>query len=275
MDMIAPDVSVATGGPRSSAVRAKWAMVLVALTTAAIGLTALTLLGGLGFVDRIGTVPVAEADAWERRLRALSGLYILAYIASGIAFLTWLSRVVDNVPALGGGTPSVSPAGAIGWWFVRIANLMKPCQMGADVWRRLATSSAETGTGIVVAWWLLWLVGVIAERVVANLPVATLDAFRGWLTMETLTLLAQVLAGGLLVRVIWEIERRSRVRTVALARPAPAIVTPWIPTAPEPPVPLASAAPTIVFCPRCGTRRISGAQFCGGCGTDFSAPAGS
>jgi hypothetical protein len=38
----------------------------------------------------------------------------------------------------------------------------------------------------------------------------------------------------------------------------------------SPPVsPLASTAPTIAFCPRCGTRRISDARFCSGCGAAF------
>jgi hypothetical protein len=53
--------------------------------------------------------------------------------------------------------------------------------------------------------------------------------------------------------------------------PEPAIApTSGFPSSPapvtEPVSPLASTAPTIAFCPRCGTRRISGEPFCSGCG---------
>lgn len=73
------------------------------------------------------------------------------FILGAVAPLAWLSRLVENIPALGGGTPTSSPRGAIGWWFVAIAILCRPDRIAADARRRLAPSAAEALTGLVLA----------------------------------------------------------------------------------------------------------------------------
>lgn len=246
---------------RPSSVRAKWAMALVGITTAVVAGETLVVLNGFTLIDNIATTTTAEITQWARTLDGSGSLYILVLIPSAIALLAWLSRVVDNVPALGGGEPSVSPRAAIGWWFVPFANFVKPYAIVADVWRRLGAIGSR-GPALIIAWWVLWIGGSIAARVLVAMPSPdTISGFKTLLTEMTVTLSSQVLAGGILIWIIWEMEQRVVSRSAAL-----------VPVAAAPAVSPAAGRPTtIAFCPSCGASRVAGTRFCGGCGFDLVA----
>lgn len=71
---------------------------------------------GFGMLDRaeLGALAVAEADGFDTTTQTLAIAYAVMFWATAAAFLAWLSRSVDNVPALGGGRPDFSPRWAIG-----------------------------------------------------------------------------------------------------------------------------------------------------------------
>jgi hypothetical protein len=292
-----PDVSSGTASSslsqyRSSGVRAKWAMALVGIATIALLLEALVVAQGFSLFADLAATTEEDVVRWQVNIDGTNNLYIVAVIASAIAFLAWLSRAVENVPALGGGTPIRSPRGAIGWWFAPIANFFVPYQIVADLWRRMAPSPAAQGIGIIVAWWVLWIGGGIAQRVIgaAAGSVTTVDDFLMLLALMFAAILAQVLAGIVLLRIVWQIEERVRTRVAALS-----LVSASAPSVPVgSPVPPASAAPatgadqsqqpvlaaplvdvpraegSVAYCPSCGTARISGMRFCAGCGMDLA-----
>jgi len=297
--------ALALPGPRSSDVRARVALVSVGLTMAATGLVGAGMVFGIDLANRFDSVSRSDINQWRRLVDSMTGFYVAAYVVSVPTFLAWLSRVVDNVPALGGGKPSVSSAGAIGWWFVPIVNLFKPCLIVADVWRRLATRPREAGAGPVLAWWVLWLGGLLVMQLVAAVPEPTADAWRRVLIVQSAALVAQVVAGGLLLWIIRGIERRSETRMAALAQPiaqqaywgpptiaaTPVVAPTGAPVAgllpgPPPPGPRTVGPPAPVgppvsplplttvaaFCAQCGTPRTTDARFCVGCGARFELP---
>ena len=94
----------------------------------------------------------------------------MSLVLAAIAVLAWLSRVVDNIPALTGKTPVDTPRAAIGWWFVPFANLAIACDIDRDAWARLATRPEERRATVVYAWWLIWIAGLVADRLLGVLP---------------------------------------------------------------------------------------------------------
>jgi hypothetical protein len=276
---------------RPSATRAKWAMVLVGVTTGSVVLEALVILQGLGLFEDIASKTEFEVQLWQKSLEAMSNFFVLAMVASGIAFLAWLSRAVDNVPALGGGNPIHSPGAAIGWWFVPFVNLIAPYQIVADLWRRMATSPAGRSVAIILAWWLLWVGGAVVERAlgVGVDSVATVDGFIALLAIMTVALIAQVIAGALLIRIVWQIEEWVRIRAVGsapvvvpspstsdsspfgltVAEPVKAYASSWLPNAAGPTADARKLADSVSYCPKCGHARIASMRFCAACGTDL------
>ena len=149
---------VATGRYRPSTLRAALAVSFIGLATslglALLGVTAAALVGGgrQGWTDYQAAFFAADN---RRILLAFVGLLIVSYLGAAISWLAWLSRVIDNVPALGGGRPRSSPRGAITAWFVPVVNLAKPYWILRDVHDRLAVPGRRNAP--LRAWWICWL----------------------------------------------------------------------------------------------------------------------
>jgi len=149
-------------GYRSATIRARAAYVTFGLLL----LTAVVLAGLeanqaelLQHVIRGDFVSVHDAVSSGDSVRTASNWYLLLWMASAIAFLGWLSRSVENVPPLMAGTPVRSPRESVGWWFVPIACLLVPYQIVRDLFDRLATQQRSGKGGLVLAWWILFVVG--------------------------------------------------------------------------------------------------------------------
>ena len=200
---------------RPSDRRAKVAIVLVAIAVAAGIWEILAVAAGFGLLARLDSVTDQEVDSFNSARTLASRASLLTYVASAIASFAWLSRVVDNVPALGGGQPSVTPRAAILWWFAPISNLFKPYQIVADVWRRLASIPAEFGVTLLLVWWGLF-VGSSAISFVAYVrpPSEDIAGIQTSFVINILSDTAFVIAGLLWVWIILGIERRSRVRAL-------------------------------------------------------------
>lgn len=226
---------------RPSRTRAWFAIVLIAITTAVIALEILIIGRGFSFVERFGSVTLAELSLWQRNLNTISGIYLLALVPTAIAYLAWQSRVVDNIPALSGSEPWVSPRWSIALWFVPLANFVAPYKVVADAWSRLADRASERRPTVVLGWWLLWIGGGVGTRLLITLSnPETAPELNAFLTGISVALAAHVVSGLLLIWIIREMERRIRVR---IAR-SEAVVPPTPSLAPAPPETEAAAPAT-------------------------------
>lgn len=214
-----------SGRYRSASRRASIACVLLALV-ALVALLAMIQAGsGLRMVDdlRAGMLIPSEAKDFNDST-ALAGLsYLAALSVTAIAFLAWLSRTVDNVPALRSGTPSVTPGWAIGWWFIPFANLVKPYQIVRDIHDRLATSNSSGGGWIVLAWWVSWVLGTAISQIAIRLPVPNTPGplstmFSVQAAGYGLALLGAILAIVVVLRIQWRADERADSLGVRLAR---------------------------------------------------------
>ena len=193
-------------------------MAFVGLASASLIWAAIQELRGLSLLDASQPILPVDVTQWELAVGRANEVHMATLIAAAVALLAWLSRVVDNTPALGGGQPLVTPRASIWWWFVPVASFVMPYRIVADTWRRLAANATEARSAILRAWWLLWVVGGIADYLVLGLPApTTLADARLQIEVDALALGLQATAGLLLIVIIREIERRALLRADARA----------------------------------------------------------
>ena len=100
---------------------------------------------------------LASPELWS--FRALLGL---AALATAVFVSRWIYRANSNARALGAKEMAFTPGGAVGWYFVPIANLWKPYQAMREIWK---ASTGPLGwqrrpvSALLPCWWLLAIVG--------------------------------------------------------------------------------------------------------------------
>jgi hypothetical protein len=212
-----PSAVAETRPPRSARLRSRFAIATLGIAGAISLIAALQDVSGFAIVDRAeaGTLTVAEADAFDAAFGAMGLLQLGSVILCAIAFLAWLSRSVDNVPGLRGGTPVATPAWSIGWWFVPFANLVKPYQVVADLYRRMAPAE-RIGSGIVLAWWLLWILNNIVTQIAGRLWGGdTIDSLRTGLSLWVASDLGDVVTAALAILIVVRIQDWADAREAA------------------------------------------------------------
>ncbi len=196
---------------RSSHVRARWVYLGFWVRIPSLLLDAVIYPALMSALERSarGEYVIDDLNGLVDFSRFVSVCTIVGLVLTGVGFLAWLSRLTDNAPWLGVGMPSISPRGAILWWFVPVASFMKPYQSVGELQRRLAPTDAERRRRgrLVIAWWLTYL-GGFALREIASVFIARADDFT---TEKIAGPLTVALAGDL----VWT---ASAVLTVVLVR---------------------------------------------------------
>lgn len=134
--------------------RANWAIALLAIAAIVdIARAALNYRRPPGPAAPGHALALYEANDW---------LAQVAMIAAIILFAIWTHRVYRNLPALGVERPRFTPAWAVAWLFIPLANLVAPYFVFVEIWRgSLPKSPAESASGksprrrsiLLLAWW--------------------------------------------------------------------------------------------------------------------------
>ena len=121
----------------------------------------------------------ASGAAYDQALFVGSWLLVLTSIAARIAFMMWMHRAHVRLLEL---KPRgrVTPAWAVGWWFVPFANLWKPFQISRDLWRR-SDAGSQWPKASYPAWLWIWWGSVIvgSEAPQAAVRLNSIDWSRG------------------------------------------------------------------------------------------------
>lgn len=166
-----------------------------------------------------GTMPI-----WVIFAGILSLLQVPVYVAGVVAFLMWLYRCYVNLPSLMSDSNEFTPGWAVGWWFIPLANLIKPFQAVRNLWSEsdpdidLTTpgflSSVQAGApGFMAFWWGAWLLSNFVSNALGRyfdpeIP-STLDiSAYGFVISGTLTAIAAVLALKVIRVITWRQEQR-------------------------------------------------------------------
>jgi hypothetical protein len=108
---------------------------------------------------------VAKHDLTGIAILGLTGFAVVALsICSWVSVPLWMHRASANLRGLGRYGMEFSPGWCAGWFFVPLANLVKPAQAMAEIWRASDPDESEgawttsSSTPLIAAWWATWLV---------------------------------------------------------------------------------------------------------------------
>jgi hypothetical protein len=179
---------------------------------------------------RAGVRPTVEQ---AERNDAFVNLTALAEIActlvTAVLFLCWFYRARANVSLWGARGLTGSPGWAVGYFFIPILNLFRPCQVAQETWR---ASGPETGphdaftwrrvagSPLIVAWWITWLIARILNTASGRLGDQDLDAMIGSTMVGLLGAGLSLLAALLAVLVVLRMRSRQAERFARLSSAA-------------------------------------------------------
>lgn len=120
-----------------------------------------------------GEITNEAATANDLREQIVGILYLIAYIASGIAFIMWFRRAYFNLHCRVKGL-SFSEGWAAGSWFVPIVNLYRPYQIMKELYvetekfllNKNESSTVDLPTNYLGIWWTLWIVSGVLGQIV-------------------------------------------------------------------------------------------------------------
>lgn len=228
-----------------------WAIIAAAfiLAVAVLGIVTLLLsLDAMAYLrDQVGaalsTGTLDRAELVRRSAPAVvPGLArTVSAIGALLFFAVWLSRVVTNIPSLGGGTPVTTPAKAFVYPFIPIVNLVKVPPMIQDALYRLDPKAGGlfmillawvglVGSAIVsfvMNWWVNLRVASVARnaRTLGEAIADIRSAFDMLYLVEIVTTLMISAGAVILVMVMFRIEARARTRDREIRKAALASVT--------------------------------------------------
>jgi len=138
-----------------------------------------------------------EAELW------LSGFHVLFIL---IPFLIWIYRATFNTQ-LKFGQQKISPAWAVGWNFIPIANFFMVYQALANLWRHFAPTPSRRG--FLLGWWLLGIGILVAEMIVSviyNTSVGDFESRVGnaqfFVIATSFTLMGHIISNVMEIRII-------------------------------------------------------------------------
>jgi hypothetical protein len=117
----------------------------------------------------------------DQRQRVLSIVHLATGGGSFLFLLLWFYRAYLNLPALGTAQPKFSPGWAVGYWFVPVLNLVRPCEAMLEL--AAGSDPGRTAEGrtegyrprwnlLILIWWVGNIVGggVGAYLVASHFP---------------------------------------------------------------------------------------------------------
>lgn len=116
-----------------------------------------------------------QLSIWELVLGLIALIFIPIFLFTVVTFLMWLYRIFANLPAVRSDQTEFTPGWAVGWWFIPLANLIKPYQAVRTAWAEsdpevdleqgFLTSVQPAAPGFMTIWWAFWIIGNITSNI--------------------------------------------------------------------------------------------------------------
>ncbi len=135
--------------------------------------------------------------------------YLAVLVGTVVSFTRWELRVARNARQL---QPALrrSPAWAVAWWFIPLANLVLPYRVLGELWSASGRDGSP-GPAYLGAWWGCWigggLLGNLAGRVSAGATTAPVAQLADVIDVCSNALL--VIAALLAMRLVADLTRRQ------------------------------------------------------------------
>jgi len=218
-------------------------VILLSAQIATLGLRALALLNRIrivGMIARHEWVSQGSANRADDWVRGAGGLWVLLFVATIVVWCVWQHRSHLAARDLVAGM-KLSPAWAVGCWFVPIVNYFKPFQAMRELWRASLGAPAwrtqPTWSGLGW-WWATWLGFNVLGSLQSTAGGDDLEAIRRSDSIGLVSVTLGIVAALLAVQIVRQISSRlTAASVVAAALPAPFLVVGGLPMPPGPPLP--------------------------------------
>ncbi|MFE2165763.1 DUF4328 domain-containing protein [Streptomyces sp. NPDC059447] len=151
------------------------------------------------------TVAKGSLDLSDLMTGTVGMLQLLTMLGTAALFLTWFHRVRVNGEIFRPDAFTQTRGWAIGGWFIPFGNLFIPFRTAREIWVASAQlapdgSYRHVSTAPVTAWWVLWVLAAIGDRVFSRLyaraetPEALRTASSVGIVSDLLVVAAAVLA---------------------------------------------------------------------------------
>lgn len=216
------------------------------LSVLLVAYTVLCFLGALATGTRVVLRQAQDALGSARHLHLDDAIVVqrlvgvadpLCRVAIGITFCIWIYLAHRNLRAFGVRYLRFTPGWAVGWFFIPVANLFRPVQVMAELWRASGPDTSLTGrrphsasgTAVLAPWWASYLVMANLHALAYRYPTASeyaathLSVQYLWLATWVSGAIASI-TGTRLVRTV---SRRQAHRAVELEASLPRPSTRW------------------------------------------------
>jgi len=217
--------------------RAVWTIALfgfVILAEAAFAVNCVLQYELLSDIQRGEKFPLETLQANDARYAFTARIVLLLLFPTTIAFLMWTHRAYRNLPALGANRLDHTPGWAVGWFFVPFANLVKPYQVVAEIWRNsdpqaIGAPYGAASVAPVVYWWTAFLArGILSQFGVMLYKVAPerqtlqnlMNATMSDLVVRVVTIIAALLA----ILVVHTIDKNQDARFAKMSGETPTVL---------------------------------------------------
>lgn len=156
--------------------RAAMAITMLAITAV---LSALGTLSGLvqysslkQFADG-AFAPTGNGAAVAKAGGLISIVGFVVWIGTVVSFCLWTHRAARNLPALGARSLKYTPAWAVGWFFVPLANLVMPYFVAQEIWRNSEPARPPDGyrgqsaSPLVAGWWFIYILHTVIPSIIS------------------------------------------------------------------------------------------------------------
>ena len=209
------DSDGATTAYISSHTRANWTIALVAVVCLVSALYLWVLDRQLAAVTDSSNDQGAILDVTED-VAGVATLFLVAYVASAVAFLMWQFRVSGNLLRFGASNQRFSSGWGVVTWFIPIVNFFLPYQVLAEIWRGSTATEQESWDkspvpAVLGVWWGLHLVGSLLSLIAMRLQ----DGFppsRESIVLDMIGTTATIVGGGILIYLVKKISDRQEDR---------------------------------------------------------------
>ena len=109
----------------------------------------------------------AIADAASLVAAWASLAAIMAFLACIVATCMLTFRLMKNLHIVAPDDVRTSATMSVLWYFIPVANLLKPARVVGEIWRATFNNVEEYGkdSGVVGLWWFAWVVWGFASRI--------------------------------------------------------------------------------------------------------------
>jgi len=112
---------------------------------------------------------MADGDANDKRLQAVSIIYLINFIISGFLILKWIHRANYNSHRLGAENMEFTSGWSIGFYFIPIVGLFKPYQAMKEIWQTSHNPKEWNMievSKLLPAWWTIWLINNFLGQII-------------------------------------------------------------------------------------------------------------